>query len=222
MKTFVYNFPENYPWYRKLGCNLLFLIFGTTILPRKNKLSNKDIRTARKLLKKGDIILGGDSRTLFSKLVRNPITHSMLYLGGKRIIHSIGADGVRYNSLTFLFIKYDTLVVLRVPEKQRNRKRIIKEVIQYADSQFKKPYDFELDPENEALFCAELINKAFKEVGYETGLSIREGNKIILKRSREAIRAHDFLKGNFDLVFYSHNLKIENQQISYLKLDINK
>lgn len=216
MRTLVYNFPENYPWYRKLISNFLFLIFGTNVLPRKNKLSNKDIRNARKLLKKGDIILGGDSRTLFSKLVMNPITHSMLYLGNNKIIHSIGAEGVIYSSLTFVFTKYDTLIILRVPEKVQKQKIIIAEAIKYAELQFKKPYDFELKPENEAFFCAELINKSFKEAGYETGLLTREGDKIIFKKSREAIKAHDFLKGNFDLIFHSHNLKIKNNKVTLL------
>ncbi len=216
MRTFVYNFPENYPWHRKLISNFLFLVLGTQVLPRKNKLSNKDIRIARKILKKGDVILGGDSRTLFSKLVMNPITHSMLYLGNNKIIHSIGASGVIYSSLTFVFTKYDTLAILRVPENYKNRKTIINETIKYAKLQFKKPYDFELKPENEAFFCVELINKSFKEAGYETGLSVKEGDKIIFKKSREAIKAHDFLKGNFDLIFHSHNLKIENNKITLL------
>ncbi|MBU3942690.1 hypothetical protein KKA24_01760, partial [Patescibacteria group bacterium] len=166
----VYNFPENYPWYKKLISNFLFFIFGTEILPRKNKLSNKDIRRVRKILKKGDIILGGDSRTLFSKLVMNPITHSMLYLGNNKIIHSIGTEGVIYNSLAFVFTKYDTLAIIRIPEKVQKKKTIIEETIEYAKLQFKKPYDFELKPENETFFCVELINKSFKEAGYETGL----------------------------------------------------
>lgn len=215
MRTFIHNFPENYPWYRKLFSIILFIIFGTTILPRKNKLSNKDIRRARRALKKGDIILGGDSRTLFSKLVRNPITHAMLYVGNQRVIHSIGADGVKYDSLTYIFTKYDTLLILRVPNIKR-RKGIIKETIGYAKLQLKKPYDFELKPENEAFFCVELINKAFKEAKYETGLCSGV-DKIIMKKSREAIKAHDFLKGNFDLIFKSHNLRVEGGKITYLQ-----
>jgi hypothetical protein len=51
----------------------------------------------------------------------------MLYLGNNKIIHALGANGV----------KYDSLIILRIPKDVGRSKRIIRETIKYAKSQFK-------------------------------------------------------------------------------------
>jgi len=216
---FIKNFPKNYPWYKKIVANIIFFITGTIIHPRKNLLTNEDIKQAKKIIKRGDIILLGNLRTALSEIINDPLTHSSIYMGGRKIIHAMGAEGVQYASYHSTFTNYDTVAVVRIPEKKRNRKEIIKKVIKYAKNQLKKPYDFEFKKGEKKFFCTKLVNNCFTDVGYDTGLSSikKSKSKNFFSRAKNALRPIDFIKGNFETVFLSHNLKLKNKKLTFIK-----
>ncbi len=51
------NFPEEYPFYKRIGGNITYLISQITLGNRENLLSRRDVQEIRKLLEDGDILL---------------------------------------------------------------------------------------------------------------------------------------------------------------------
>ena len=215
------NFPKKYPFYKKILSNIIFFFTGIIIHPRKNELTRKDLIKARLFLKRGDVILTGNLRTVLHSLIQEPVTHTSLYIGQDKFIHSM-AEGVQFISLYKLFTDYDTLVILRLPKTVKKRNKIITQTIRFTKIQFGKPYDFEFNPGPQSFFCTQLINEAFKHAGYKTGLSsIKYSNKTPIKEHINgvfgALSPVDFLKGKFDVVYLSHNLEYKNKKLIYLK-----
>lgn len=190
------NFPYDYPLWKKILANLVFFFGATIIHSRNNLLTESDLKKAKNILKKGDVILVGGLKRLSSLAIRGPVTHTILYTGWNCAIHSI-ADGVVTIHLHDLLCEYDTMIILR--HRKANRKKI-KKVIDYAFDKIGKPYDFEFNLKKDRFYCTELIYHAFKSAGLE--IEIKNKNKII--------RPVDLIGGNFELVFKSHNLKINN------------
>ena len=224
LKTYhvIHNFPKNYPYHKKIFANLMFLLGGIIIHPRKNLLTNKDLMQARSILRRGDIILAGNLRTFYSLTIKEPVTHSGLYVGGNKIIHSI-PDGVKYLSLHKLFTDYDTLAILRLPGNVKNRRNIIRDAIYYAKTEKEKPYDFDFKKGIQSFFCTKLVNESFKQAGYDSGLvSIKRPNNKIEKLKKhftgavEALHPFCFLNGNFNIVFVSHNLAFEGKKLKFI------
>ena len=216
---FIYNFPDGYPFYKKVIANFLFFITGIIIHPRKNLLNHNDLIKARFLLKKGDVILVGNLREVSALFIKGPVTHSTLYVGNKRFIQAVG-DGVEYCSLHHIFTEYDTLTILRMPKGVKKRKKIIKDTIRFAEKQIGKPYDFDFSGDSKKFFCTELVNSAYQHAGYKTGLkTIGKFKTVIEKIERIVITAHkalhpeDFIKGNYDIIFTSHNLKLKKKLV---------
>jgi hypothetical protein len=217
------NFPKKYPFHKKILSNIIFFFTGIIIHPRKNELTHKDLIKARLSLKRGDIILTGNLRTLLHSLIQEPVTHSSLYVGNLRFIHSM-AEGVQYISLYKLFTDYDTLVILRLPKTVKKKKKIIRKTLKFAKTQFGKPYDFDFKQSPHSFFCTQLVNEAFKHAGYNTGLlSIKMSKKIPKKLKKhingvvDALSPVDFLNGKFEVVYLSHNLEYKNKKLNYLK-----
>jgi uncharacterized protein YycO len=190
------NFPKNYPSIKKIWANIIFFIGGTIIHPRKNHLKRTDLKRAKKVLKKGDIILVGGLRRV-SKLAISPkgcITHSMMYLGYRSFIHSIG-DGVEIDGMHDIFCEYDTMIVLRT--KNRPKAKIAK-LLKTAKELLGTPYDFEFSKDNNKLYCTEFVYKCYKKSGLKTGIP----------KGTHPIRPENFLNSSFEIVFTSHNLEI--------------
>ncbi len=209
------NFPKGYSWYKKFFANFIYFWTGIVLHKRKNLLSRRDIIKARLLLRKGDILLLGNLKETSKFLFKQPLTHVALYLGRKRCIHVLG-DGVQYGSLHHVFQGYDTLVILRVPKSFRGRRKIIKKAINYAKEQFGKPYDYDFKKGSKCFFCTELVNEAYRKAGYQTKLKSLMKPKYLIERVSNVVNAlkpSDFLKGNFEIIFLSHNLKIRKQVI---------
>ena len=95
------NFPKDYPTYKKIIAQIEFLFADFYLTNRKNLLSDADILDIRRKLKKGDIILSGNLRTIFGKLLREPVTHASIYIGKKKIIQARAIQGVIYEKLGF-------------------------------------------------------------------------------------------------------------------------
>jgi hypothetical protein len=215
------NFPKNYPTHKKIIANAIFLLTGLLVNPRTNQLSSQDLFKANLILKKGDVLLAGNLKTLLHKIIREPVTHSGLYIGNKKFIHSRG-NGVQLITLDQIFMEYDTLIIMRVPSNLKNKKKIIKKAINFAISQNGKPYNFDFKAGSRSFFCTQLVNNSYKYAGFNSGLkSIKRSNKAIKKLKENFIGAVDalhpinFLKSKFCLVYLSHNLKFDKNKIVY-------
>lgn len=201
------NFPKNYPYWKKVLANIVFFIIGTIIHHRKNLLNKKDIRLAKSLLKKGDIILVGGLRRLFSVVLREPVTHSMIYLGHNRVIQAV-IDGVEIDHLYEIFCEYDTMIILREIEHRLNPQiyhKKIEKIIEYTKSKIGKPYDFEFKTSKKRFYCTELLYFAFQKAHLDTGLQ--------LLRKKAPLHPLKFINNHFDIIFLSHNLKLVNGEI---------
>jgi hypothetical protein len=180
-----------------------------------------DLVKTRLLLKKGDIVLVGDEKCFFATAIQSPITHAMMYLGNKRFINAT-CKGVRFKSLHEAFTLYDTLAILRI--KSKKAKQITKKAMVWAVSQYGKPYDFNFKKGADAFFCSELINEAFKEAGYKTKLRTVKKPKTALYKivdkywdGKDCLHPEEFItRGNFAIIFLSHNLLIEKRKLIYL------
>lgn len=101
----------------------------------------------------------------------------------------------------------------------------IDKVIEFARQQMGKPYDFYLEHRSDRYFCTQLINNSFASVGFDTGVGIKEKIRQdflwVFWRIRRVVRADDFLRGNFEIVFISKSLNEKNQEIKRFKKDEN-
>jgi hypothetical protein len=216
------NFPKNYPWYKKLLCNIIFFFTQIIIHPRKNLLTYWDLVKARLVLQRGDIVLMGNFRKLFGAELHEPVSHSSIYVGRRRLIHAVG-DGVRHFSSHLLFTHADTLVILRIPSNVPHRRHTINKAVEYAESQFGKPYDYEFKKGPACFFCSELVNESFKHAGHKTRISsvkkprklIKKIEEMFLPHAVDALHPKDFVKGRFDVVFLSHNLKLKRNTLVF-------
>ena len=220
------NFPPSYPLYKKIIANFLFFFFGMIIHPRKNRLTHDDLARARLMLRKGDILLVGNLETILSSVIREPVTHSAIYVGHHRFIHSF-PDGIQYISLYKVYTDYDTMVLLRLPKKTPDKGKIIDRVMRYVKKQYGKPYDYEFKHGAQSFFCTELVNESYQHAGYNSGLISLKRPKRIIKKIEEkisgavdALEPINFLNGNFDVVFLSHNLELKHNKLSFV--DDNK
>lgn len=196
------NFPKDASTWHKVKANVLFALGITKMTWRKPHLTRKDRRRARKIVRRGDIILVGAHRRLSSLAVHGVVTHSLLYIGKKRVIHAAG-DGVEKADYRYLFKEYDTMIILR---PRAAKQKDIQGAIDFAESQIGKPfdYDFEFEQESKKLFCSELVNKSYLAAGFETGFSDeRRSVRDYLITPHHPSR---FLEANFDVVFFSHSV----------------
>lgn len=201
------NFPKNYPYWKKVLANIIFFVFGTIIHHRKNLLNKEDIRRAKSLLKKGDIILVGGLRRLSSFIIKGPVTHSMIYLGHNRVIQAV-IDGVEIDHLYEIFCEYDTMIILRATEHHLNPKKYhkkIEKIIEYAKSKIGKPYDFEFKTTKKGFYCTELLYFAFQKAHLDSGVQ--------LLRKNAPLHPLKFINNHFNTIFLSHNLKLVNGEI---------
>ncbi|PIN87949.1 hypothetical protein COV12_01215 [Candidatus Woesearchaeota archaeon CG10_big_fil_rev_8_21_14_0_10_32_24] len=212
------NFPKNYPFHKKILANIGFIITGIIIHPRKNLLSHKDTIKARFILRKGDVVLLGDLKKVSSLIIRGPFTHATIYAGRKRFIEAV-QEGVRYTTFHHLFTTYDTLLIMRIPKKTKDRKKKIKAAIEIAKKQIGKPYDFDFSGKANNFFCTELVNYSFKKAKHDTKLEsvskFKKMEKDFVKKYISASHALHPVKfaeeGNFDIIFMSHNLQSKNK-----------
>lgn len=225
-KETVKFFPKEYPWYKRTIAQALFLGASIVIQDRDNLLTQKDIRGARKVLQRGDILLVGNLRLLFSKLVSGPVTHSLLYIGKRRFVHAT-VDGVGYITYQEVANMYDTMVILRVPESHRTRTLTTK-AIRFARAQVGKAYNFFLNEKELSFFCSQLVNSAYLDAGYDTQLQTRKrsdfGIDMILHPRAfgiGALQASDFVKGQFGIVFTSQNLSFRDNKLQFISNDIS-
>lgn len=193
----IHNFPSGQPRWKKLLANLIFWVGVTPIHFRKNQLTEAEHKKVQGLLKKGDLILVGSLRRMGHLFIHGPLTHSAMYVGAGRCIHS-HADGVEEVLLSSIFKEYDTMMVLRA---QRLSPATLNKVVRAARSQLGQPYDFEFQTPRHprAFYCTELLVWAFQKAGVDLHLKARSHPRCL----KCVIHPMDFIKPNFKRVFES-------------------
>ncbi len=223
--------PTNQPLFVKTKVLIEILkekidsIFNMKFKKRKNFLNTKDIFKIYFLSRKGDIFLVGDFKSPGNILVPGAFTHTALYLGKNRIIHSMvnldnTKQGVRYSTLKDYVRTYDSFAILRLPQTIKHKHKIIKNVIKYAKLQLGKPYESYFKEDKKNFFCTELVNEAYRSAGYNTKLkSIKPFRTTIEKMQKNVfnvthwLRPIEFMHSNFRIVFLSHNLAYNGKEI---------
>lgn len=213
------NFPQNSSFFRRALSQLVFLLLATKVTRRKNRLTVADYRQASGIIEKGDVILTGGFRSVSGLFLGKLFTHILFYQGDDICIHA-GADGVDTVGLDELFDQYDNLVVLRAEiENGADRERVVNEALSFVREQLGKPYDFYFENKIDRHYCTYLINTAFTHAGFNTGLvsEHRPEKPFLFVRIHKALRADDFLHGNFYRVFASDSLKGREAELERLK-----
>ena len=192
------NFPDGYPWYKKVYAHMMFLLGSSTIHRRSNFLNYADFKKSLDILLPGDVLLTGGLRRLSKIFIGNIVTHSLVYCGNHKVIHS-NADGVKIDSVYEILREYDTLVILRhkyAPVSQ------VQKFLMCLSVNIGKPYDFEFKEGADKLYCAELI----KVSAIQADLEILPKTKI----SNSIVYPIELMNGYFNVKFLSHNLEIKD------------
>ncbi|PLX26130.1 hypothetical protein C0581_04960 [Candidatus Parcubacteria bacterium] len=213
MKSYRYhlikNFEENASVFKKIFGNIIFLIGVTKVTWRKNNLTPQDYKNALKIIQKGDMLLVGNHRRASGLFIRGPVTHACIYTGGGRVIHAV-SDGVVREKFRNFFSEYDTLAILR-PRLKKHKKTIIKKTVRYARKQIGKPFDFFFASKQQQFFCSQLVNDAYHQAGFNTGLANHKKAENVIEKNllmvTRALHPKEFFNGNFDTIFLSESLK---------------
>jgi len=203
------NFPKGYPWYKKLWANIMFMVSTTVIHPRRNSLTQDDIRKTAAMLRRGDVVLVGNKRKVSGVFISGPLTHGMLYVGRKKFLHSI-SDGVEIAPMYKVLTSYDTLMILRPRVKDRTK---INNAISWAKKQLGKPFDFEFSNDDRKFYCMELLEFAFSKAGVRTDVRREHGWLLSRYSKKTMIHPMDYIRANFDIMFKSHNLAIDEKEV---------
>ncbi len=220
------NFTEGTGLISKILYNTIFYLGAIRFLPINNGLTSRDKERIVETVRKGDIILLGNLRYLSKLLIHNILTHSAVYTGEGGIIHAT-VHGVKNHTLSETLRQYDTCVILRVPGKNIQREKLIRNFLRQVKNKMDIPYNFLFDNRSDAVFCTKLINDALLNSGYETGLKsvIPKSEKSILLKN---IPLHPimFLEGNFKRILISQNLYFDDsgklKRTGYRKLTLNR
>jgi hypothetical protein len=213
------NFPKNLSLFRRFLSQLAFLLLATKVTKRKNRLTVVDYRQASEIIEKGDVILAGGFRSVSGLFLGKLFTHILLYQGEGQCIHA-SADGVDTVGLDELFDSYDNLAILRPRiNDDAATEKMIEVALSFAQEQIGKPYDFYFKHTSDRYYCTFLIDTAFSRAGFDTGLKIeyRRKKPFLFARIHKALKADDFLHGNFHQVFISDSLKGREAELDKLR-----
>jgi len=206
----VTNFKKRTPLFKRIAANVMFWLGTTKFAFRHCLLTRADHKKALRILQKGDIVLVGAHRKMSTVFIPGPVTHSLLAMNKKKLIHAIG-DGVAEKKFTQLFHEYDTLMIVRPEIPDKKKKDIIYEAIKFAKKQMGKPYDFVFNyEEKDTFFCTQLISDSYDAAGFDLGLfDHHKTHNVIekqIKRVANAVRPADVVHGNVEVLFLSQYL----------------
>lgn len=215
----VYNFPKGSSIIRKIFSNIIFLIAVTKTTIRKNLLDENDLQTAKNIIQAGDVLLVGQLQRVIKHFIRDPVTHSELAIGNNIQIHAT-ADGVEKSTIEELVSTYDTLVILRPKISISKREYIISNAIKYAFSKKGKPFNFFLEEGTHHFYCTQLVNDAYTNAGFVTGIINSKKNKKpkFLFSKLSTPRPIQFINDNFKIIYLSKHLKMnKGGKLSFVK-----
>lgn len=221
------NFPKSYPIYKRMLAVFLLNVFGLQVVRRKNLLTNHDITFSYDKLRRGDIVLLGNLKTVFSSVLNDPVTHVALAVNKNKIIHSI-TSGVEMKPMKEVYKMYDTLAILRMKSSGDVRRKQAKKAVFFAKERLGEPYNFLFDNAQNSFFCSALVNDALLYAGYKTKLDTYRGKDRIFRKLgipqehiMNAMKPAEFMKGDFDVVFLSHNLRQEGRSLVFTEKSEN-
>jgi len=122
------------------------------------KASGIDTRDAMDIIQAGDIILRGYNHYLDGVFIPGEYSHTGVYVGNGKMIHSI-AEGVSEINI-IQFLRCDRFMILR---PKFGQEKAIKRLWKWIGID----YDFEFKSGNSALYCHELGAEAYKELNVE-------------------------------------------------------
>lgn len=204
--SYIVNYPLNLNSIKYLFTKFLYRFFNIKIKWRNNYLNYSHYIKTKRIIKKGDLILVGDFKTISGLFMGKYFTHSLIYIGNGKCIHACGR-GVQKILLKKVFNIYDTLTILRLDREDSYEKKV-KEIIKFAKKQVGKPYDFYLKSSDDKFFCTNLVNMSFFKAGVKTGLKLNTKKYWLPLRLKKALRADDFLKTNLKIVYSTNNIKV--------------
>lgn len=211
----VNNFARDVSWIKKILINIWYKFGSLAVGKKKNALVETDKSDAKKILKKGDIILVGALRRMHSIYIGGIFTHALLYIGSGNCIHAI-AHGVCAVSLDEIFEEYDSMAIVRHSDATSAK---IEKSITYAKKQIGKPFDFHFTNDDEKLYCTELLYKALHHGGLKFNMRDKDRHIQLIN---EIIHPMHLLQGSLKQVFLSRNLEIKHGKISVKKMPISR
>lgn len=175
-------------WYRTKE-HVILTFTGVNYDPHASKLTPADVRQMKKSLQPGDVILRRTDGTTSNWFIPGYWGHAALYVGDGKIVDATTHD-VRELDVDAFCREGDAAIVLR--PKGMEPKQVAK-AVEYAHRQIGKPYDFDLDFEDDRKFtCTELV---------ETSLKQATGGKDWGKVDDPGIAPRDFLNDRFTFVW---------------------
>lgn len=132
-----------------------FLIY----CPDTFKVNGLATRRALELLKPGDIVLRKYVHYLDGYFIPGKYSHSSIYVGNGKIIHSV-ADGVEFIDVID-FLRCDGFCILRQKDEAL-AKEACDFAIQVEGDRTK--YDFDFNSDNNAYYCHELVATAYSKL----------------------------------------------------------
>lgn len=211
----IHNFPENYPFWAKVWANLIFFVGGIIIHHRNNLLTKKDLKYAKKTLRKGDLVLVGCLSKASHIFINTPLTHAMIYIGNRTFVHSIG-DGVETAGLHEVFCTYDSMMILKLNKRY---KKAAGKMVKYAKNQIGKPYAFDFKLSQKKFFCSALIHYSLKAAGLNPKSFEKTHHKSLFRP--HVLHPMDYIGGGFKIAFYSHNLDVKGKKVTLIEEGIN-
>ncbi|MGC4122715.1 MAG: YiiX/YebB-like N1pC/P60 family cysteine hydrolase [Myxococcales bacterium] len=175
-------------WYRTKK-HVVLTFTGVNYDPHASKLDAAAVQKLGQVLQPGDVILRRTDGTTSNWFIPGYWGHAALYAGNGTIVDATTHD-VRRIGLEDFCKEGDAVIVVRPKGAQPEQ---IAKAIDYAQEQVGKPYDFDLDFEDEGRFtCTELVETALKSA---TGRGWAEKNPL------GSISPKDFLNDRFQFVW---------------------
>jgi hypothetical protein len=142
----------------------------------------------RNVLKAGDIVFRlGDARALhglfplsrfIARATGSPFSHTGIIAveGGSPVVYDCSSSGVQRQPFEVWML--DCIGAMGVKRLKPEHRHRISGVINYCRSKFEQqvPFDYEFLPDDAALYCVELTEKAFKSQGLVLSQPVRIGD----------------------------------------------
>ena len=170
--------------------NLLSFIFNTKYsrypmflqyIDCTHRVTGNDYFEAKKLLQEGDIILRGHDNFLSGFIIPGKYSHSGIYKGDDRVIHSTVENGVHESNLVE-FMRCDRFMALRP---------ICGQIMHNARKYIGRKYDNELEDDDE-YYCHEFVAAVLNDCNF--GIRKKQASTLFGLIKKDIFCADSFLE----------------------------
>jgi hypothetical protein len=181
--------PAESAWYRFKKHVVLFFT-GIDYAERPHSLDANTVKKLNEVLKPGDVLLRRTEGTTSNWVIPGTWGHAAIYAGDGKIVDATTHD-VREIDLKSFCDEGDAVIVVS-PKNLTEQQRA--DSVSYAKQQIGKPYDFDLEFEDDSRFtCTELVESSLRAAsGQGWG-----------EKTMGQITPKDFLNDKFDFVWSS-------------------